>query len=780
MATVTYTASFGTELKFSSHPSASLSGLSATLPDSAVVTNATLAVYCGVSTYNYNADTVMTLTDGAGSSTTIASTCNTGSENRVWAKFGGAPSTQLDWNNLSTVTLSGTDKLTVRTSNSATLTLTYVSYTNCGAPEKVTLGSETAAPGAKVTLSWSGATAGENNPIAGYYIYRSTDSEGDYELLTAVSSTTTSGSAVVSAPTTNEATYYYKVLTVGEVGGFDSEKSVAYADLTCSYSAITAPTTVQISTTNVAPGATATLSWSGAVAGENNAIAGYEVYRANSADGAYFLYAQVGTTSAPVTAPMGNGEAYYFRVKALGSSGLDSDLSGTYAMLTSTYSSPTAPTSVTVEGETTAYALPSATVALSWSGATAGANNPIKGYDIYRDGELLEENLTAATKRFNVGAHDTAGRAYQFTVVTKGEHSDSPASRACTLCSYTDPTAPTTVEVSDSNPPLGVRVTLSWSGAEAGGYNTITGYRIYRSTAVGGTYSLVANVQSTSTSGSRNVESPSTVGGVYYYRVETVGSYSGSGQSDMYATVTAGEASEGEDGALTVIVTPKKRKKRGFVFGDYDTAERGWTLTGWSFPEPEAQTNYVEVPGRSDGPLDLSTSLTGGDPRYNSRELTARFECSDGTRLDRDALLSEMANTLNGMQVEIVFPDDPDRYAVGRLQIETEYSDMAHAAVNVTAVCRPWRYSKLVKQVSVMALATEYMAVLSNSGRRILAPEVEVIGYGSRVRLTCGTKSWTLTRGVYKLPDLTLPQGNTVITYSGNGDLTFTYREAIL
>lgn len=784
MAQAIYTASFSSELNFSSHPSASLVG-NPSIPADAVVTNVTFSVYCGVSTYNYNADTNMTLTDSSGRSTTIYDTTNTGDSNRIWATFGGAPSTQLDWNDLDSISLSGTNKLTVRTGYDATLTLDYLVYSECGAPETVTVGAENAAPGAKVTLSWAGATAGENNPITGYWVYRATEPDGTYTLLTSVSSTATSGSLAVTAPTTNDSSYYYKVRTVCANSAYDSEISVAYATLTCAFSSLTAPTSVAVNPTNASPGGKAELTWSGAMAGTNNSITGYEVYRATSVDGVYEYLTFVDSTDTfggvDVTAPSTNGDVYCYKVLAVGSlDGYNSDMSATYAMLSCTYSAPTAPKTVTIDGSSSVYALPGISAQLSWSGATAGANNAITGYDIYRNGELYEADLTASTNTFTVETSPTPGTSYSYAIVTKGTHSDSTASQASVVYSYSDPTAPTDVSVSDDNPSAGSRVVLSWSGAAAGGYNDIQGYRVYRATEVNGDYTLVANVSSTVASSSTPVDVPSASGSTYYYRVETQGSVSMSGLSTVYATVTAGETSAGEDSDITVIVKPPKRKKRGLVLDDYDTAEEGWTLCELALSEPETQTSYVEVRGRGLGQVDMSTSLTNGDPRYISRDLNARLECSEWTRDERNELISVLTNKLHGQRVDIVLPDDPTRYVTGRVIVKTEYSDTAHASVALSAVCEPWRYSKTEKVVEVLVLDEAKEVMLSNEGRRVISPEVVVSGYGANVRLACNGSSWALNEGTYHLSGLELWRGNTLLTCEGFGTVIFKYREAIL
>ena len=218
-------------------------------------------------------------------------------------------------------------------------------------------------------------------------------------------------------------------------------------------------------------------------------------------------------------------------------------------------------------------------------------------------------------------------------------------------------------------------------------------------------------------------------------------------------------------------------QKRKLILGDYDTALEGWTLSALDFPEPEPQTNMVTVPGK-DGPLDLSTTLTDGEPRFGSRPLAATLECSEGTREDRLVLVSDIINRLHGRREDIVLPDHPERYTTGRISVRKEYNDLAHAAVSIAAVCDPWLYNQTETRLLLTASAVEQLAALSNSGRRVVTPAVTVTG--GPVNLTCNGKSWELTAGTYHLPTLLLRPGNTALTYRGAGTISFTYREAVL
>lgn len=219
--------------------------------------------------------------------------------------------------------------------------------------------------------------------------------------------------------------------------------------------------------------------------------------------------------------------------------------------------------------------------------------------------------------------------------------------------------------------------------------------------------------------------------------------------------------------------------KRKIIFGTYDTAAQLLTLTGWELSAPVYQSNLVEVPGR-DGPLDLSTALTDGEPRYEGRTLTARFETSEGTRLERKARFDTMVNWLDGWRMDIVLPDDDTHYITGRVSVAVEYNDPAHGAVTVTAVCDPWRYSNTETVVTRSAGTEAQTVTLVNSGRKSLLPTLTVSGTDADVTLVYGTYTWALSAGVYVLPDLVLRQGSNALTYSGTGSIRLAYREAVL
>ncbi len=222
-------------------------------------------------------------------------------------------------------------------------------------------------------------------------------------------------------------------------------------------------------------------------------------------------------------------------------------------------------------------------------------------------------------------------------------------------------------------------------------------------------------------------------------------------------------------------------EKRKIIIGTYDTALDGlWTLCAWSFSKAVANEDYAEVPGHN-GPLDLSTALTDGEPYYGSREFEATLESSEGTRLEREERINQMINRLDGWRFNIILPDDPNHYINGRVRVEKLYNDLAHASVRVSATCDPWRYNNSETVVGLIAAATEQTVALINNGRRSVVPTIKV-AESANLKFTVGTeeRTWALSAGEHIRADIYLKNGSAPLTYSGTGTITLTYREAVL
>ena len=217
-------------------------------------------------------------------------------------------------------------------------------------------------------------------------------------------------------------------------------------------------------------------------------------------------------------------------------------------------------------------------------------------------------------------------------------------------------------------------------------------------------------------------------------------------------------------------------EKRKITFGNYDTAANGWTLTGWKLGSAEQKTKYIEKPN-GDGSWDLSTALTDGIPKYKDRALTVTLEISEGSRMNREAIIRQMINQLDGMKENIILPDDEFHYVTGRIHVVREYNDLAHGAVTVTAICEPWKYASTETVINLSLAEDKETIRLFNGGRRAVIPTIEVTG---SALFEFGTASFALSNDTRQWPELMLTPGSAELTVSGSGSAVISYREAVL
>ena len=215
--------------------------------------------------------------------------------------------------------------------------------------------------------------------------------------------------------------------------------------------------------------------------------------------------------------------------------------------------------------------------------------------------------------------------------------------------------------------------------------------------------------------------------------------------------------------------------RRYFLFDKWNTWH-DWrcTLTAKDLTPAEPKLNLVEIDG-AHGALDLTEALTG-EPVYNTRTASASFMCSEGTHREREALLRRITTALHGRRLPIVDPDDPEHYLLGRVVIKKPANNMAYLSFTTEATCDPWRYA-IEETVRSVPVSGTLDVVLTNDGDKTVCPEVTITG---TLDLTYNGTTVRKTPGVYKFPDLRLPNGSTVVGVSGRGSVTFTYREAVL
>lgn len=217
--------------------------------------------------------------------------------------------------------------------------------------------------------------------------------------------------------------------------------------------------------------------------------------------------------------------------------------------------------------------------------------------------------------------------------------------------------------------------------------------------------------------------------------------------------------------------------ERFFILGKLNTwYDLHLIVTAKTIPDAEPKTNYVNLDGMS-GSLDLSEALTG-EITYSDRTITASFWTDYGNRKDREALVQKISASLHGKKIKIIEPDDPNHYFYGRVKIKNKTNNLSYAVFTIEAICEPWRYAinETTRRVDVDTSELTNV-VINNHGVKTLSPDIIVTG---SVDITYKGVTTSLTDGNYKITDIKLYQGVNIISVSGNGSVTFSYREATL
>jgi hypothetical protein len=162
------------------------------------------------------------------------------------------------------------------------------------------------------TFSWSAVS---NPLVAGYLVYRSTVSNTGYVEL---SSKPVVGTSFVDTTATPGIKYYYTVAAIDSLGSLSAYTIAVSATRTKNAAAPAKP----VGLTAVVGSTTITLTWSTNIETD---LAGYNIYRSNSATGTYFKL-----NATPVTSPgfVDNsspvGVTSFYRVTAVNLSGVES------------------------------------------------------------------------------------------------------------------------------------------------------------------------------------------------------------------------------------------------------------------------------------------------------------------------------------------------------------------------------------------------------------------------------------------------------------------------
>ena len=193
-------------------------------------------------------------------------------------------------------------------------------------------------------------------------------------------------------------------------------------------------------------------------------------------------------------------------------------------------------------------------------------------------------------------------------------------------------------------------------------------------------------------------------------------------------------------------------------------------MTAKSIGTPEVQTFETTIPGRH-GKLDLSEYLTG-EPVYDNRALSFDF-VGDGSRENVLSLIDEMLS-YHGQYITVTTDDYPYWYYTGRAKVTAD--DKGHyVTFNISVDAQPFRYA-MNPRAYTLSNVTDYSIKLGNYGGSVI-PTITVTAETTIVK---GDTTLTLTEGTYEPESMKLSRGDNSITVTTTGEITITYREAVI
>jgi hypothetical protein len=424
-----------------------------------------------------------------------------------------------------------------------------------------------------VVLSW---TPPPNNgaPITGYTV---TSDQGD-TFACATTTCTLDG-------LTNDVTYRFTVQATNEVGDSDPSPASAPARPDEKPDPPAAPT-LEFGDSSI------TVTWTNATYSDRSPITwvNLEIEPA-PASGELQKVGVAGERL--VWEGLTNGTAYRVRVQAVNAAPDPSDW-GAWSSTMVPAAAPDAPGAPTASRVDTALG---GRVDVSWA-APADNGDAVKAYylDVYRDGDLVQENVEVAGTSYSLSDLVTTS-SYSFAVSARnkaGEGDTSPRSSAVTP--YGRPLAPTGVTATDDR---GVPV-VSWKAADANG-SPITGYTVRAS-----------NGSTMGTTGTSVRFTGLPVGQLYTFTVTATNAGGTSGPSGASGSVKAYSV----PAAPTVTWTKTSATDGYFTVSgpatwNGDTGTVGWRLTG-SESGTGSGTGRVDVAGGYSKSYTVETWATNG------------------------------------------------------------------------------------------------------------------------------------------------------------------------
>lgn len=212
---------------------------------------------------------------------------------------------------------------------------------------------------------------------------------------------------------------------------------------------------------------------------------------------------------------------------------------------------------------------------------------------------------------------------------------------------------------------------------------------------------------------------------------------------------------------------------KGIKFDNFHSfTEWGLILSEKEIKSPKPKTKEVDIAG-GDGVLDY-TEFFGG-VKYENRQLSFEFTKMNIVPAEFLALFSVVQNALHGKKMKVVLDDDLDHYYIGRVYVNEWKSNKRLGEITIDVDAEPYKYS-MTETVVTQAISGTQSILLTNSKM----PVVPTITTTAAMTIAFGGYSVAVQAGTFRIPELQLAEGQNAVTVTGEGNITFRYRQGSL
>ena len=238
-------------------------------------------------------------------------------------------------------------------------------------------------------------------------------------------------------------------------------------------------------------------------------------------------------------------------------------------------------------------------VTLSWSAPTNVGTGTLTGFEIYRDGTLIDTVGLVTSYADTVSSVGT----YVYSLKAISTHGTSGLSSTSSIDTPTAPPTPDAPTLGITSPdPSPFDVTVSWSAQSDGG-SAITGYEVFRSVTETGTYSSVGTVN--------DLDFTDTVPsiGTWYYKITSTNLLGTSGQS-VSSNVATPNAPDAPSITLSIADTDAFPRTITATFVA-PSNNGGSAITGYNLEYSEDDSSYTQIQANINGSFDYTVASAG-------------------------------------------------------------------------------------------------------------------------------------------------------------------------